>query len=1050
MSLAAHPLARRDLIGRSDEFGVLLDAYREAAGGDPRIVFVSGEPGIGKTHLLDHLAAELAERGALALRGNCYEDGAMAAYAPFVEALRPLANGADRPADPLGLTASLPAGPLAARQREFGVPAPSEGEERLRLFDAVARMIADAAQERPVVLLLDDLHWADEPTALLLRYIARVARAAPLLIVGAYRDTDLDSRQPFEGVLRDLQRERLAFRIALRRLAREQTAEIVVRLLGAEADAISPVVFDAIQRESEGVPFFIEELVLHLREIGVLAPGPDGRWDLTAGAEAAVPQSVRSVVGHRLETISSGAREALAVAAVIGKDFSFNLLRAVLDSRAAAQVEELAGYIEEGTERRLIYERGIVGGDAIYSFAHEQIQSVLYWSFNAIRRRALHQRVAEALERLEPDPEREAARLAHHFSHGEDLDKAAHYLQVAAEQAVCVRAAEQAIRYYDAALDILETRPVDAETAERRFKLLADRDSQYEVSGDIESQVAGVAALREIARAAGRPEWQFEAAARSARLAVRMGDPETAQRHAADARALAPQLGDGYGARAALISAQAHIGRLLGEPSRLYRPKEDLIAALQHLTVARERCEALGWKHAAAWTTQDMGVVLWTLAEPEDEDARARARSFLIDALEQFRAVGDRKGEITALIALAYRRPVSATAAGSPLQGSYVAFLEEIRRLRQTEHLLGREADRPRLEALSRMSIHLYARTHAWYETALARACEALEWATSARETRIMLLARLGLSETERLLGRHGRALDHANHAAAVFESGHAVGTLRASQREQVLGALAAAYVALGNPARGVEFARERLELARSRSGGTALIEAEVGLAEALLSAEGQEQEAAAQARAALRNCAGLPGTIFWDIRALLVLAELALRAGNVDEALDHASAAVSRIEARETPLVWLVTYAAWVQGRALEAAGRRDDARSWFERAHEHVENTAEHLTSDDLREVYLRDGFCVAAIREAAASYAIGRDAMPAAEPTDRLGGLTPRELEVLSLVAAGRTNREISDELYISEKTVARHLTNIFNKIGAESRTQAAAWAFRNGLA
>ncbi|HLT18146.1 MAG TPA: response regulator transcription factor, partial [Thermomicrobiales bacterium] len=162
------------------------------------------------------------------------------------------------------------------------------------------------------------------------------------------------------------------------------------------------------------------------------------------------------------------------------------------------------------------------------------------------------------------------------------------------------------------------------------------------------------------------------------------------------------------------------------------------------------------------------------------------------------------------------------------------------------------------------------------------------------------------------------------------------------------------------------------------------------------------------------------------------------------------ASAAVSRIEARETPLVWLVTYAAWVQGRALEAAGRRDDARSWFERAHEHVENTAEHLTSDDLREVYLRDGFCVAAIREAAASYAIGRDAMPAAEPTDRLGGLTPRELEVLSLVAAGRTNREISDELYISEKTVARHLTNIFNKIGAESRTQAAAWAFRNGLA
>jgi DNA-binding CsgD family transcriptional regulator len=180
------------------------------------------------------------------------------------------------------------------------------------------------------------------------------------------------------------------------------------------------------------------------------------------------------------------------------------------------------------------------------------------------------------------------------------------------------------------------------------------------------------------------------------------------------------------------------------------------------------------------------------------------------------------------------------------------------------------------------------------------------------------------------------------------------------------------------------------------------------------------------------------------------VLAELALRAGRPEDALDRAAAAVSRIEARETPLVWLVTCAALVQGRALEAAGRRDDARIWFERAHEHIENTAEHLTGDALREIYLRDGFCVSAIRGAAARYGIGRGALPLSETADRLAGLTPRELEVLSLVAAGRTNREISDELYISEKTVARHLTNIFNKVEVESRTQAAAWAFRNGIA
>ena len=1059
------------LVGREDELAALFDAFREVSEGSPRVVFISGEPGIGKTHLLDHFVGQAREAGALALRGNCYEDAAMAPYAAFVEALRPLAEspvGGGR----AGLAAILPG--IAAARPERGDGDPDivrDPDERLRLFDAVARKLIDAAGRQPVVLLLDDLHWADEPTALLLRYIARVIRTAPLLIVGAYRDTDLDTRQPFEGVLRDLQRERLAVRLALRRLNQEQTTAIMAELLGADVGDVSTSFLTTIQHESEGVPFFIEELVLHLREVGLLERGADGRWRLTAEADAVVPQSVRSVVGHRLETISPGAREALAVAAVIGKEFSYDLLQAVLQQRGTVQDDELVGYIEEAADRRLILERPRTGapgalragpgrgGDATYAFAHEQIQSVLYWSMNAIRRRTLHQAVGTEIEELEPNPERLAARLAHHFSHGEDLSKAAHYFHLAAEDAICFRATEQAIRYYDAALEILEDHPVEdagEADAELRFRILLSRDTQHEYAGVEEAQAAGLAAIIRFAEEHERADWRLDGLLRYARFCVRNGDLERAEAYAAEAREIAAGLDDEARARAAFSSAQAAIGRVLGEPSRLYRPREQLIVAMQHLTAARELCEELGWKRGAAWATQDMGVVLWRLADAQDEDARARARSFLIDALEQFRGTHDRKGEITALIALAYRRPVSASAAGKPLQGSFVAFLEEIRRLRQTEHLLARESDRPRLEALSRLSIHLYARTHGWYETALERAHEALEWANSARNARIGLLAHLGLSETERLLGRAGRALDHANGAAAVFETGHAhaqgapIGGLRESQREEVLGALASAYLALGQPERAVEFARERLEAAQARAGGTALVEAMVGLAEALLRLDGHADEAEERARQTLRLCVDLPGTIFWDIRAVLVLAELALRADAAERALDHASAAISRIEARETPLVWLVTYAAWVQGCALEAVGNRDDARTWFERAYEHVENTAEHLSADALRDTYIRDGFCVAAIREAAARYGLGRGALPPADTPDRLAGLTPRELEVLTLVAAGRTNREISDELYISEKTVARHLTNIFNKVDVESRTQAAAWAFRNGIA
>ncbi len=136
-----------------------------------------------------------------------------------------------------GLAAILPGIEGARVERDNGVPdIVRDPDERLRLFDAVARRLVEAANDQPIVLLLDDLHWADEPTALLLRYIARVIRTAPLLIIGAYRDTDLDTRQPFEGVLRDLQRERLAFRLALRRLNQEQTSAIVADILGVNVE----------------------------------------------------------------------------------------------------------------------------------------------------------------------------------------------------------------------------------------------------------------------------------------------------------------------------------------------------------------------------------------------------------------------------------------------------------------------------------------------------------------------------------------------------------------------------------------------------------------------------------------------------------------------------------------------------------------------------------------------------------------------------------------------------------------------------------------------
>lgn len=1052
------PSIERDspLVGRARETKWLSATLRGGASNDPRVLFVSGEPGIGKTRLLEFAAQQVAESGGIVLRGSCYEDASMVPYGPFTEALHALIRQRDEDSGailPVDLAQVLPDWDAGDGPGTSGMIA-LDREERLRLFDAVARSILDASADRQVVLLLDDLHWADEPSALLLRYITRVLRNSPITIIGAYRDTDLDASKPFEGVLRDLQRERLASRIALRRLSRDESATLVAQLLGTGRESIEPQVFETIQHESEGVPFFIEELVLHLRESGMLALTGAGRWELTAGAAASIPQSVRSVVGHRLVQLPDYAREALMVAAVIGREFSYDLLASVLKRRGREADDHLIACIEEATRRRLIVERqGQPGFGTTFVFAHEQIQSVLYWEMNPVRRRALHQLVGETLEEGESDPRQVAARLAHHFSHGEDLVKAAHYFVLAAEEAAKYRALEQAIHYYNGALEIIESRgssPGDESPEKRMFEILLARDRLYETGNDRTAQASGIQELLVTADRLDDPETHLEARLRAARYAVRTGTIALALKHASVAQNLAIDLDDRARARAALSRAQAHVGRLLGEPSRLYRPNEDLTAAARLLSEARELAEELGWERAVAWITQELGVVLWALAERDDSDARARARSFFIDALERFRAAGDRKGEITALIALAYRRPVSAASPSSPLQGSYVGFLEEIRRLRQTEHLLSRESDRPRLEALSRMSIHVYARTHGWYETALERACEALEWASSAGDNRVSLHARLGLSETERLLGRADRALDHANHAAAVFETAHASGLMSLARKEDVLNALALAHRAAGRPERAEAFAVERLELARDRGTQPALADATVTLAEVLSDIDGAEEHARATAQATLTHTRDLAGPITWDIRALLVLANLELRAGNASSALDHVSAATSRIEAREIALVWLVTYAALVQGKVLELAGRWDDARNWFERAHEHVENTAEHITAASLKKHFLTAGLYVTEVRETAARYGLTSASPDGSRERERIAGLTPRELEVLALVAAGRTNREISDELFISEKTVARHLTNIFNKIDAQSRTQAAGWAFRHGIA
>src|SRR6476661_321372 len=240
--------------GRERELAELLAAFDSARKGALRLTLVRGEPGIGKSTLLDAFAVRVSQAGGLALRGACYDETAHEPYTPFREALRDLRRAVPQGVWPTALVDWLDGVEPQLEQR--------------RLVDAVIGVVIAASEKVALALILDDMHWADEASARMLRQLLRTARSASLMVVAAYRDTDLEQADPFEGVLLELSRERTARRLALRRLERSATRAIVESAVGAPPGSLAPAAVEALQRASEGVPFFAEELALHLHELG--------------------------------------------------------------------------------------------------------------------------------------------------------------------------------------------------------------------------------------------------------------------------------------------------------------------------------------------------------------------------------------------------------------------------------------------------------------------------------------------------------------------------------------------------------------------------------------------------------------------------------------------------------------------------------------------------------------------------------------------------------------------------------------------------------------
>ena len=420
------PLVREDrFVGRRDARSRLSEAWDDAAAGTLRIACLAGEPGIGKTRLAAELAARLHAGGAIVLYGRSDEE-TLVPHQPFVEALERLLReaSAQEREDLIGPHRGDLARLLPALEAGDAAPQGAEGATaRYRAFEAARALVEAAAARRPTLLVLDDLHWADPATLLLLRHLGRMVDRAPVLVLVTYRDTEVDRAHPLAAALADLRREHPLVTIALEGLSDDEVAD----LLGADRELAG-----ALRERTDGNPFFLGEVSRHLREAG--------------GAGEGLPPGVKEVIGRRLDRLGDDAVEVLTSAALAGEEIDLALLEDLHGPDEALRA------VERGGDAGLLVERGPGGRQA---FAHALVAETLEDGASAARRARLHARIADALEAR---PGAGPAEIAHHLvaaGTAADPDRTVRWSAAAAEQATALSADSEAAEHYERALAAL-------------------------------------------------------------------------------------------------------------------------------------------------------------------------------------------------------------------------------------------------------------------------------------------------------------------------------------------------------------------------------------------------------------------------------------------------------------------------------------------------------------------------------------------------------------------------------------------------------------------
>jgi DNA-binding CsgD family transcriptional regulator len=975
------------LIGREAELAELEAALADAAAERPSFAIVAGESGVGKTRLLSELETRARESGALVLSGDCVDLGeSELPYVPLVAALRPLARSGD-PA----LTDSLRAAVAPLMPGLGAAPDPGEsgddGGAQARLFEGLLALLEALGTERPVLLLIEDLHWADRSTRAALAFLARSLISERALIVGSYRPDEMHRRHPLRPLLAELERVPHARRIVLDPLTHEQLAAQLTDILGAEPD---PELLQRLWSRSGGNPLFSEEL---------LAAGVDGL--------GAAPDTLRDALMLRVERLSEGAQEVLRLVAV-GQRLDHALLAATsgLDERA------LRDALREAVDGHIL----VTYEDGTHRFRHALLREVVDDDLLPGERAALHLALGRAIAPRVDERSGAAltAAVAHHFAAAGDQPAALEWAVRAATASERVYAHGEAGALLERALEIWDRVPDAAERAGTdKVSLLIRAAEAARALGHPGRQLSFTqAALAELGPDpdACRAAELLEAIARAERSVNKPRSSIATLEHALEL--IEASDGDTREARARLLSGLARARSLDGRFS-------------DGVEVARKALAAA--------------------LETGARDIETHARNTLGFSLAMTGEADEGAHEMREAIRLAHERDDL-----QDLSDGYVNYSDMLHLLGRSDEALriaaeGRDAigdRRPIAKMWLDCQIAEFSFDVGEWEESERLLPDPLRW--TGMHTRV----NLGLRRASLLVGRgdHDAAwavLDELEELAADSSEPQFIGPLAVLTAEQHRrgGNLDAARKV-------IERGLDRMEFCTDDAARVAMVAAAGVSVEADAAERARDLGEADAETSALRFLDDLlsrvaaAATRTRPVECALLLAaraDASRAAGRPDPVVYERAAKAWEAIGRTEPAATM----RWREAEAQVAVGDRDAAAETIGAAHAMTASLGKSWLRGEI------EGLAARARLPLDVAIELEQAGADSEEGEDDGFGLTSRERQVLALVANGATNREIGAQLYMAEKTASVHVSRILSKLNVRSRTEAAAVAHRHHL-